>query len=155
MAARTTGIRVRVIAPHVDLPDVVDIAHGSFDYPWRRDDFVNYFRQPGCGGIVAECGSHIVGYAIAMYEQDDLFLCNFAVAPDARRLGIGTRMIANLLARSVKTGRTSIALTLDRRNTGAMLFFRYHKFQVTKLLRDFYSAADAWEMRYSFNNKGG
>jgi ribosomal-protein-alanine N-acetyltransferase len=79
-------------------------------------------------------------------------LLNFAVANSARRQGVGSQMMAKLVAKLSSQRRTRILLEVRETNLPAQLFFRQLGFRAVSVLRDFYddTTEDAYLMQYRY-----
>ena len=82
-----------------DMPEVIQIEKGSFEFPWCEDDFIRCLRQRNCIGMVAEQGERVVGFMIYELHKTRLHVLNFAVAPEHRRLNVGQQMIDKLVSK--------------------------------------------------------
>ena len=72
-----------------DMPDVLKTELASFEYSWTEEDFLRCLRQRNCIGMVAEQDEKVIGFMIYELHKNRLHVLNFAVAPNARRMGIG------------------------------------------------------------------
>jgi ribosomal-protein-alanine N-acetyltransferase len=133
-----------------DMPEVLQIEKASFEFPWFEDDFIRCLRQRNCIGMVAEQGERVVGFMIYELHKSRLHVLNFAVAPEFRRLAVGSQMIEKLVSKLSSQRRTRISLEVRETNLAAQLFFREAGFRATAVLRDFYddSTEDAYVMQY-------
>ena len=150
VAVDPTAVHIRWMIRR-DMPDVMGIELGSFEYPWTEDDFLRCLRQRSCIGMVAERGDSIIGFMIYELQRTRLNVLNFAVAPTARRTGIGGLLVAKLVYKLCSHRRQKITLAVREGNTAAQLFFRAHRFQAAKVLRGYYedSGEDAYQMEYT------
>jgi ribosomal-protein-alanine N-acetyltransferase len=133
-----------------DMPDVMGIELSSFEFAWTEDDFLRCLRQRNCIGMVAERGDSILGFMIYELHRTRLNVLNFAVAPLARRGGIGRMMVGKLVYKLCSHRRQKITLAVREGNTAAQLFFHAHRFKAAKVLRGYYedSGEDAYQMEY-------
>ena len=133
-----------------DMPEVLRAEQASFDYSWTEDDFLRCLRQRNCIGMVAEHDDRVVGFMIYELHKTKLHVLNFAVAPEMRRVGIGTQMVHKLVGKLSSHRRTKITLAVRESNLAAQLFFRSQAFQATRVLRSYYedSGEDAYLMNY-------
>ncbi|HEY1187541.1 MAG TPA: ribosomal protein S18-alanine N-acetyltransferase [Gemmata sp.] len=133
-----------------DMPEVMGIELASFEYAWTEDDFLRCLRQRNCIGMVAERGDTIIGFMIYELHRTRLQLLNFAVAPTARRGGVGGLLIGKLIYKLCSHRRQKLALAVREGNTAAQMFFRAHRFKAAKVLRNYYedSGEDAYQMEY-------
>src|SRR5258708_21851599 len=132
MGRTTTRDRVRV---HIrwmirrDMPEVLRSEQSSFDYSWTEDDFLRCLRQRNCIGMVAEHDDRVVGFMIYELHKTKLHVLNFAVAPEWRRLGIGTQMVMKLVGKLSSHRRTKNTLAVRGSHPAAPQFFRRQAFQ--------------------------
>jgi [ribosomal protein S18]-alanine N-acetyltransferase len=133
-----------------DMPEVLAIESGSFEFPWSEDDFIRCLRQRNCIGMVAEYEEQVVGFMIYELNQSDLHVLNFAVRPDARRRGVGMQMIEKLMSKLSQQRRTKISLEVRETNLAAQLFFKNMGFVCVSLLKDYYddTTEDAYLMHF-------
>lgn len=142
-----------------DMPDVLAIENGSFEFPWSEEDFIRCLRQRNCIGMVAEHNERVVGFMIYELHKNRLHILNFAVPESLRRRGIGTQMIKKLIGKLSRERRNRIMLEIRETNLPAQLFFRDLGFRAVSVLRAFYedTPEDAYLMqfRYSAAAAGG
>ena len=133
-----------------DMPEVLRSEQSSFDYSWTEDDFLRCLRQRNCIGMVAEHDDRVVGFMIYELHKTKLHVLNFAVAPEWRRIGIGTQMVMKLIGKLSSHRRTKITLAVRESNLAAQLFFRTQAFKASRVLRSYYedSGEDAYLMNY-------
>jgi [ribosomal protein S18]-alanine N-acetyltransferase len=133
-----------------DMPEVLRAEQDSFDFSWTEEDFLQCLRQRNCIGMVAEVDDRVVGFMIYELHKTKLHVLNFAVAPEWRRLGIGTQMVTKLIGKLSSHRRTKITLAIRETNLAAQLFFRSQAFKASKVLRAYYedSGEDAYLMNY-------
>lgn len=133
-----------------DMPEVLAIEQGSFEFPWSEDDFTRCLRQRNCIGMVAECDGQVLGFMIYELNRNTLHVLNFAVRPNARRRGIGTQMVEKLFSKLSQQRRTRITLEVRETNLAAQVFFRNLGFRAVSVLRDYYedTTEDAYVMHF-------
>ena len=135
-----------------DMPEVLQTETQSFEYAWTEEDFLRCLRQRNCIGMVAEQGEKVVGFMIYELHKSKLHILNFAVHPAARRVGVGSQMVAKLISKLSSHRRTRITLEVRETNLGAQLFFSRQHFRARRVLRAYYedSGEDAFLMEYRF-----
>jgi len=135
-----------------DMPEVLDIERSSFEFPWAEEDFIRCLRQRNCIGMVAEHDDRVVGFMIYELHKNRIHVLNFAVAPDAQRSGVGSQMIAKLIAKLSAQRRSRIVLEVRETNLAAQLFFRENGFRAVSVLRAYYedTPEDAYMMQYRY-----
>ncbi len=72
-----------------DLDAILAIEEDAFSSPWTRGMFAAEVSGPDRRWFVAEDDAGLVGYAGGWVIAGDAHLLNLAVAPSARRSGIG------------------------------------------------------------------
>jgi len=136
-----------------DMPEVLGIETGVFEFPWCEEDFIRCLRQRNCIGMVAEYDERVVGFMIYELHKNRLHILNFAVHPDFRRRGVGKSMVRKLIGKLSQQRRNRILLEIRETNLDAQLFFRDAGFRAISVLRDFYedTTEDAYLMQYRYN----
>ena len=135
-----------------DMPEVLGIETGSFEFPWSEDDFIRCLRQRNCIGMVAEYDERVVGFMIYELHKDQLHVLNFAARPDVRRRGVGRQMVEKLIGKLSQQRRNRVLLEIRETNLAAQVFFRNLGFVATSVLRDYYddTTEDAYVMQYRY-----
>ena len=133
-----------------DMPEVLAIEHGGFEFPWCEEEFLRVLRQRNCIGMVAEHGERVVGFMIYELHKTRLQVLNFAVHPDSRRQGVGRQMVAKLVGKLSNHRRTRVSLHVRESALDAQIFFRVLGFRATEVLREFHedTGEDAYVMQY-------
>jgi len=140
-----------------DMPEVLAIEQGSYEFPWCEEEFLRVLRQRNCIGMVAESGERVVGFMIYELHKTQLQVLNLAVAPDVRRVGVGRQMIAKLAGKLSNHRRTRILLQVRESNLPAQLFYRAMDFKAVEVLREWYedTAEDAFVFQYVLKDSAG
>ena len=135
-----------------DMPEVMAIEAKSFEFPWLEDDFIRSLRQRNCIGMVAEHEDRVVGFMIYELHKTRIHVLNFAVAPEFRRAGVGSQMIAKLTAKLSTQRRSRIILEVRETNLAAQLFFRENGFRAVSVLHGYYADTpeDAYIMQHRY-----
>jgi ribosomal-protein-alanine N-acetyltransferase len=143
------GVQIRWMIRR-DMTEVLDIEQQSFEFAWTEEDFLCCLRQRNCIGMVAEHQERIVGFMIYELLKAQLHVLNFAVAPWARRHGVGSQMMEKLVHKLTQQRRNEIRLEVREGNLPAQQFFRSQSFMATNVLRGHYedTAEDAYVMRF-------
>jgi ribosomal-protein-alanine N-acetyltransferase len=133
-----------------DMAEVLAIDFASFKLPWIDADFIRCLRQRNCIGQVAEYDGRVVGYFIYELHRDRIHVLRLAVASDCRRMGVGSQIVAKLIAKLSEQRRHQIMLEIRETNLDGQFFFRANGFQAVSVARQFYAdtGEDAYVMRY-------
>jgi ribosomal-protein-alanine N-acetyltransferase len=135
-----------------DMPEVQAIEAESFEYPWSEDDFIRCLRQRNCIGMIAEYEDRVVGFMIYELHKTKIHVLNFAVAPAFRHRGVGSQMVAKLIAKLSTQRRSRVMLEVRETNLAAQVFFRSNGFRAISVLRNFYddTPEDAYAMQFRY-----
>ena len=135
-----------------DMAEVLAVEAASFEFPWLEEDFIRCLRQRNCIGMVAEHDDRVVGFMIYELNKNRIQVLNFCTAPEFRRRGVGSQMVAKLVGKLSAQRRNRIALEVRETNLAAQLFFRECGFRAVSVLREFYedTPEDAYLMQYRF-----
>jgi ribosomal-protein-alanine N-acetyltransferase len=116
------AVAVRRLA-YSDLPAVIAIERRSFPTPWSLAMFVLELSKPSGICLAATDGDRLLGYLVCSRYDRVWHLMNVAVAPEQRRLGIASRLIARLLE---EAGR-SLPVTLEVRISNRVAITMYER----------------------------
>lgn len=135
-----------------DMPEVLAIERESFEFPWLDEDFIRCLRQRNCIGMVAEHEDRVVGFMIYELHKTRIHVLNFAVGEQYHRRGVGSQMVAKLIAKLSSQHRTRIVLEVRETNLAAQLFFRENGFRAVSVLHAYYADTpeDAYLMQYRY-----
>jgi ribosomal-protein-alanine N-acetyltransferase len=110
-----------------DLDRVMAIADGSRGAPrWPRDVYVNALNPEAAVrlALVAEdAADEIVGFAVTVLIPPQAELETIAVAPSARRKGIGSRLVLEMIAELKETRITEVMLEVRESNRAAQALY--------------------------------
>ncbi len=135
-------------AAFADVPELARLDRVCFPTHAYSADLILRFMELGLPCVVAEDGGgNVMGFAMAMPEPDErtCVLVTLDVAPEARRRGLGTRMVA-WCARAVREAFPTTELmwlTVARGNAGARAFYDRLGFREADLIEDYYTDDDA------------
>ena len=137
-----------------DLSWVSKVESRCFPDPWLMEVFEaeinqNDFSKP----IIALIGNLRVGYAVPWYVEDELEIANFAVAPEYRKMSVGSTMLEDIIAcgekRDVKYGYLEVRMG----NQPAIKLYKKYGFNEVGFKKNYYSGInpDAIIMMKIFN----
>ena len=122
-------VRLRPLAT-ADLDAVVAIERLTFADPWSRKSFASTLGQPHVHALAADAaGGALAGYALWSDVEDEGEILNIAVAPAARRHGIGRALLDAALAALREGGVRTVFLEVRRSNDAAIALYRAAGFQ--------------------------
>ena len=117
-----TGFRP---ATQSDLPTIVEIERMSFGDPWSEETFRDLLRLRHAIFLVATEGppESVCGYVIAAVVADEAEVLNLAVAPRARRRGLGGRLLDAGLGMIRERGGREVFLEVRESNAPAIALY--------------------------------
>lgn len=158
-AGPLTGLTVRWMYRR-DVPAVLDlerIVHRG----WDESEFraVILCRPAGrktVGAMVAEAGGGVVGHVVYEVGPDRVHLLGLAVRPDARRRGVGRRLVRHMTDRLNPSARTVLQADVPEGALDVQLFLRRLGFRAARVLRGWYEdpAEDAYLMECRWQEAG-
>jgi len=121
-----------------DVPAIVPIESRVFSDPWPASFFLGELSHPFVWARVAEQNGRLVGYSVALLGGGAGHLGNLAVIPEARRRGIATVLLRDLLAQAVERGVDRIGLEVRVSNFAAQDLYRAHGFGLAGIRKSYY-----------------
>jgi ribosomal-protein-alanine N-acetyltransferase len=96
-------------------------------------------RPEGRTYLVARRAGRVEGYLGALHVGDDVHITTVAVAPDARRRGVASRLLLALARRAVEAGHENMTLEVRSSNVAARELYRRFGFVPVGTRRDYYT----------------
>ena len=139
-----------------DVPAITAVERAVFSDPWPDSFFLGELAQPMMYARVAEREGKLAGYSVAWLGGTGAsgagsgHLGNLAVTPEARRRGVATALLADLLAAAVTRGVGSLTLEVRATNDAAQALYRAHGFRLAGVRRGYYrdTGEDAMVMEW-------
>ena len=103
-----------------DLPAVISIERRSFPAPWSLAMFVLELSKPAGICLAATEGEELLGYLVCSRYDRVWHLMNVAVAPERRRRGVASRLVARLLEESGRELPFTLEVRVSNREAIAM-----------------------------------
>jgi ribosomal-protein-alanine N-acetyltransferase len=146
VARVTTTIRRMETA---DIPAVSAMERVVFTDPWSENAFHEELAAAGRRYLVAEEGGAIAGYGGLLVVGEDTHVVTLAVAPEAQRRGLGTRLMVALVEEALAAGSSHLTLEVRVSNEAAQRLYHRFGFETVGLRRHYYRDEDAlimWAM---------
>ncbi len=143
-----TGFRIRPLRPD-DLSGVMEIENVSFSTPWKESTFRGLMVREDTDLLVAEQEGRVLGYAACWSVVDQAELGNVAVAPEARRAGVGRALVQAVSDAVRERGAAEVFLEVRVSNLDAQRLYRDLGFEVVGRRTSYYTRPleDALVMR--------
>ena len=119
-----------------DLPQVIAIERRAFPTPWSLAMFVLELSKPSGVCLAAIEQRRIVGYLICARYADVWHLMNIAVDPPARRRGIATALLQQMISRAGEDA--SYTLEVRPSNSDAISLYERFGFRSAGTRRRYY-----------------
>lgn len=134
-------IEIEPMVP-ADLEAVDEIERHSFKNPWPAQVFLEELSRDWARVDVARERGRVVGFVDYWLVHDEVHLLAIATHPDARRRGIGQRLLDHLLALARARAAALVTLEVRRNNVPAIAMYERAGF-VTVGVRPRYYAEDS------------
>ncbi|HVL38814.1 MAG TPA: ribosomal protein S18-alanine N-acetyltransferase [Fimbriimonadaceae bacterium] len=106
--------------------------------PWSERSFRNELDNPHSMFLVAFLGGSLVGYGGIWKVVDEAHVTTVAVAQDARRQGIGRRLMVELLERAKESGMRCSTLECRAGNEAAVRLYEHLGYTITNRRKAYY-----------------
>lgn len=129
-----------------DVDTVTTIETASFSDPWPSESFHTELESNRLAFyLVARIKpkDEAVAYIGAWKVLDEVHITTLAVAEKYRRCGIGSRLVAALVASTVKSGARYLTLEVRPSNITAIKFYEKHGFKTLGRRKRYYVDEDA------------
>jgi ribosomal-protein-alanine N-acetyltransferase len=125
-------------ARDADIDAVLAIEHASFGDPWNRTAFVDLLDEPRVAFLIAEAAGAVRGYVVAWFVLDEGEIGNLAVASEARRHGVGARLLDGAIAAVRRSNVDTLYLEVRDSNAAARALYASRGFVEVGRRRDYY-----------------
>lgn len=137
-----------------DLAAVAAIEAECFSDPWSADAFASSLALPqACFYLAEEVGgdgpeegiagaAKLLGYVVALTVGDEGEVANLAVAPAARRRGLGGVLLDRFVAESERAGVRVLFLEVRESNVAARRLYESRGFAQVGRRRGYYRTPD-------------
>jgi [ribosomal protein S18]-alanine N-acetyltransferase len=122
-----SGVLIRAMDPD-DVPAVCAVDRECMQPPWSQQAFAAECKSTAGYYRVAELDGEVVGYLGATMILDEAHITTFGVRTDARRRGIGERLLADTLREAIRRKVRRVTLEVREGNTPALALYRKYGF---------------------------
>ena len=126
-----------------DIPDVLTLERETYPQPWSEGIFRDELVQSNRFYVVAESGGEMVGFAGLMLVEDDAHVTTLAVKAKARKGGLGTRLMLELIAAGLARGARNLTLEVRATNAGAQRLYQRFGMVAVGVRKHYYMDDDA------------
>ncbi|UIJ71641.1 GNAT family N-acetyltransferase [Aurantimonas sp. HBX-1] len=115
-----------------DLDAAAELHSEAFDHSWSGDELASLLSQDGSFGFVARRVGHSgeppLGFVLARNTKGEAEILTIAVAPRARRHGVGRLLMDHVLQHLHAERADSLFLEVDEENTAARRLYERLRF---------------------------
>lgn len=123
MSALARPVEIRE-ARRADLDAVAELERVSFPVPWKREYFESEIGAPFRMNLVArDDRGRLAGYVFCAFAGGEVHVNKIAVAPEARRRRLATRLMDDVFAYAREIAAEEIYLEVRVSNAPARLFY--------------------------------
>jgi [ribosomal protein S18]-alanine N-acetyltransferase len=116
-----------------------------FDPPWSAADFRNFAEAPVYSGLLAWRGEELAGLLIVMTVGAEIEILTLAVAPEARRRGVGSAILRHFLNDAAAAGMEALFLEVGEANCAARALYEACGFRAIGVRPGYYQTRDGTE----------
>jgi [ribosomal protein S18]-alanine N-acetyltransferase len=127
-----------------DVPDVVAIERGSYQFPWSEGIFRDCLRV-GYVCRVVTVSRQVMAYGVMSFGAGEAHILNLCVAEAYRCRGIGRQLLNSLIERAGAAGMADAYLEVRPSNTTAIRLYLALGFEQVGMRRGYYQAANGRE----------
>jgi len=109
--------------------------------PWDVDAIQQIMKIPGFFGRVGWVGTDPVGFALVLALAEEAEVLSLGVAPDHRRAGMGSALLASICLEAGRRGVERIVLEVAVDNQAARAMYGARGFSVVGRRRNYYHQA--------------
>lgn len=112
-----------------DLDRIMKVEKGAFTTPWSRESFLlEITKNQLARYLIAEVDGLVVGYGGIWLILDEGHITNIAVDKEYRRLGIGKRILEELIGLCKKCNIVAMTLEVRQNNEPAKNLYKEYEF---------------------------
>jgi ribosomal-protein-alanine N-acetyltransferase len=127
-----------------DVPDVVAIERGSYQFPWSEGIFRDCLRV-GYVCRVVTVSRQVMAYGVMSFGAGEAHILNLCVGEAYRCRGIGRQLLNSLIERAGVAGMADAYLEVRPSNTNAIRLYLALGFEQVGMRRGYYQAANGRE----------
>lgn len=125
-----------------DLDAVYIIEEETFSEPWSKASFLDSLSDSNNCYLVVVLDGSIIGYCGYYGVIPEAYICNVAIDKNHRRLGLGYKMLEELIKQAYSRGITSMTLEVRVSNRPAIELYKRLGFKQEGIRKDFYKNPD-------------
>ena len=130
--------------------DAAALEQVCFSAPWSVDSLIEASGRADSSFLVAFVDGEFAGYAGMLCVLDEGQICNVAVCPSFRRMGVGEALMAAQREAAITRGIAVMMLEVRASNTAAQRLYEKMGWEKIGVRRNFYSSPREDGILYNF-----
>lgn len=126
-----------------DLPTVLELEQATYPQPWSEGIFTDELSHADRAYVVAERDGEIIGFGGLMFVEEDAHVTTLTVREDARKGGLGTRLMLQLVAAGLERGAQNLTLEVRATNDAAQRLYKRFGMVAVGVRKHYYRDDDA------------
>ena len=124
--------RLQDAGAHADIDALVELEATSFTNPWSRETIVWELRNSDVTRVylLRDDAGAVLAFCVCWVIFDELHVNTLAVRPAARRTGLATTLMRDVMAEAAAAGATKATLEVRASNTAALALYTRLGFHV-------------------------
>lgn len=128
----------------MDIKRVMKVERAAYEFPWTPNIFRDCLRV-GYYCCVVEDNTEVIGHAVMSYAVGECHILNVCILPEYQRLGMGKRVIKQLLEVGERNGARIAFLEVRLSNIAAYRLYESLGFTEVGIRKDYYPAEEGRE----------
>ncbi len=121
-----------------DVAELAALDRECFSVPWSEDAFLKDSKNPLAHYVITKIDNKIIGYGGFWAVMDEGQITNIAVSKKMRRLGIGKKILGELIKKAKDKNLNRLTLEVRESNLSAIALYSGFKFTKTGLRKNYY-----------------
>ena len=142
-AERALEEKIKILPmTEADIEEISPNFQTEFDEFWNINNLKNDFQNPNSTYFVAKLGNEIVGFAGFLNICDEANIMNIVTKINKRHLGIGSKLLSQLITSAHEQNCKSITLEVNEHNAPAIHLYEKFNFKRIGLRKKYYNNKD-------------
>ena len=142
-AERALEEKIKILPmTEADIEEISPNFQTEFDEFWNINNLKNDFQNPNSTYFVAKLDNEIVGFAGFLNICDEANIMNIVTKINKRHLGIGSKLLSQLIASAHEQNCKSITLEVNEHNAPAIHLYEKFNFKRIGLRKKYYNNKD-------------
>lgn len=134
-----------------DLSEIENIFYLDFPCSWKINTLKEELQNDSSIYIISKIEQEIIGFAGIWLSVDDAHITNIVVKKSYRNMGIGSKLLEELIKLTKKNDKQSLTLEVNTNNIYAQKLYTKYNFKILGTRKKYYNGIeDAFIMTLYF-----